>query len=221
VIGSFVRLGIKVCGLIAADDAIACLAAGADWIGLNFHPASPRFVDPNEAGPIIEAVSPPARVVGLFLNRSPTEVASIADRLGIQIIQLHGDEPPEDLVQLQRFWIIRAFRLGSVSDLRSMNEYLARAEAIGRFPDAVLVDALVAGKAGGTGTLIADEFVRLLPPIPRLILAGGLTPENVTERVAQMRPWMVDVATGVESTPGRKDPAKLAAFVRAARSLPM
>jgi phosphoribosylanthranilate isomerase len=218
VIGSSLRLGVKICGLTTAEDARACLGAGADWIGLNFHPASRRFVDPAEARPIIETVSPPARAVGLFVNRPPAEVEDTADRLGLVTVQLHGDEPPEDLVRLERFWIIRAFRLADIADVRAMTDYLSRAESLGRLPDAVLVDSFVTGQAGGTGILLADDLLRLLPPLPRLILAGGLTPENVAARVAQVCPWMVDVASGVESSPGRKDPARVSAFVRAARS---
>jgi phosphoribosylanthranilate isomerase len=133
-------------------------------------------------------------------------------------IQLHGDESPEDLNALDRFWIIRAFRLGTADDVDAMKDYLSRAEALGRPPDAVLVDAFVRGQPGGTGMLLAEEVARRIPPVSRLILAGGLTPDNVAEQVARLRPWMVDVASGVESAPGRKDPAKVAAFIRAARS---
>jgi phosphoribosylanthranilate isomerase len=91
---------------------------------------------------------------------------------------------------------------------------------MGRSPDAVLVDAQVPGQAGGTARLVAEHVLAEIPPLPRLILAGGLTPENVAERIARARPWMVDVASGVESSPGRKDPAKVAAFIRAARRSP-
>jgi phosphoribosylanthranilate isomerase len=102
-----------------------------------------------------------------------------------------------------------------------MNNYLERASAAGRSPDAVLVDAHVLGQVGGTATLVAEDVLAEIPPLPRLILAGGLTPENVAERVARAHPWMVDVASGVESSPGRKDPAKVAAFIQAARRTPL
>jgi phosphoribosylanthranilate isomerase len=208
---------VKICGLTQVDQAVACVQAGADLIGLNFHSGSPRFVDLARAGEIIAAIARPAQAVGLFVNRPAEQVAVIADQLGLAYLQLHGDEPPEDLRVLDRFWIIRAFRLGCVADIAAMSHYLERARAGGRSPDAVLVDAHVPNLAGGTATLVAEEVLTELPPLPRLILAGGLTPENVAARVARVRPWMVDVASGVESAPGRKDPAKVAAFIAAAR----
>ena len=160
-----------------------------------------------------------AQAVGVFVDRAASEVAGIANRLGIGIVQLHGDEPPEDLLELRSFQIVRAFRLDRASDWGRVSEYLGRAARLGRAPDAVLIDARVPGQMGGTGALIADDVLDAIPPLPRLILAGGLTPENVAARVARVRPWMVDVASGVESTPGRKDLDRVEAFIRAARSV--
>lgn len=208
---------IKVCGLTRSDEALACLDAGADWIGLNFHPRSSRFVDRGRAEEIIAAIANPARVVGVFVNRPPGEIVREAAELGLEIIQLHGDEPPEDLPRLYPLRVIRAFRLGGPADVPAMLAYLDRARVLGRPPDAVLVDASVPGQAGGTGTVLAEELLDLLPPLSRLILAGGLNPGNVAGKVKQVRPWMVDVASGVESGPGRKDPARVAAFVVAVR----
>jgi phosphoribosylanthranilate isomerase len=132
-------------------------------------------------------------------------------------VQLHGDEPPGCPAALPNLKVVKAFRLGDASDVRRMVAWLDEAGRLGRTPDAVLVDAYVPGLAGGTGRSIADALLDLLPALPRLVLAGGLTPANVAERVARVRPWMVDVAGGVESAPGRKDPARVAAFIRAAR----
>ncbi len=210
----------KSCGLTRVDEAVACVQAGADLIGLNFHSGSARFVDLARAREIIAAIARPAQAVGLFVNRPADEVARIADQLGLVHVQLHGDEPPDDLRVLDRFSIIRAFRLGSVADIGAMNEYLERARAAGRSPDAVLVDAHVPGRVGGTATLVAEDVLAKIPPLPHLILAGGLTPENVAERVARARPWMVDVASGVESSPGRKDAVMVAAFIQAVRRMP-
>ena len=214
-----VPVKVKVCGITSVADALASVAAGADWIGLNFHPGSPRCIDPGVAAEIIAALPAEARAVGLFVDRVPSEVARLVDSLGLSIVQLHGDEPPEDLVALRHLTIVRAFRLQGAESVAKMEQYLVRAEALGRRPDAVLIDASVAGMAGGTGRLIPHEVLDRLPDLPRLILAGGLTPENVSERVAVVRPWMVDVASGVESSPGRKDPQRVAAFIRAARGV--
>jgi phosphoribosylanthranilate isomerase len=134
-------------------------------------------------------------------------------------VQLHGHEPPEDLAVLRRFRVIRAFRLRTSEGWRIISDFVSRADALGHPPVGVLVDAYVAGLPGGTGMAIDDSLLDARPPLPNLILAGGLTPENVAERIARVRPWMVDVAGGVESIPGRKDPAAVAAFIRAVCSV--
>jgi phosphoribosylanthranilate isomerase len=212
---SSVRL--KICGLTSVADALWCASAGADWIGLNFHPASPRRIDLGLAGEIVAALPSSTQAVGLFVDRPAGEIAQVADHLGLRIVQLHGEEPPELVRDLAGLHVIRAFRLGTRDDVRAMTRYLRRCQELGRPPDSVLVDAFVSGQAGGTGRSIADEVLDALPALPRLILAGGLTPGNVAGLVARVRPWMVDVASGVESAPGRKDPARVTAFIRAAR----
>jgi phosphoribosylanthranilate isomerase len=208
---------VKICGLTCVEDALACAELGADWIGLNFHPASPRYVDPDVASAIVEALPRRVTVVGVFVDRPVAEVAELADRVGLGTLQLHGHEPPEDLAALGRFRVVRAFRLCPAGGWAIISEYLARAEALGHPPDSVLVDAYVPGLSGGTGTTIDPSLLDDRPALPRLILAGGLTPENVAQRIARGRPWMVDVASGVESAPGRKDRASVAAFIRAVR----
>jgi phosphoribosylanthranilate isomerase len=210
------RVRIKVCGVTRLDDALACAAAGADWIGLNFHPASPRCVAPAVAAEIVAALPPPAHAVGVFVDRPPAEVAEVADRLGLRVVQLHGREPPDDLLALNHLHVVRAYRLRDADAVAAMLGDLRRADALGRPPDAVLIDAFVAGQPGGTGRPITADVLDLLPPLPRLILAGGLTPANVAARIARVCPWMVDVASGVESAPGRKDLDRVAAFIRAA-----
>lgn len=211
------RVLVKVCGLTSLADALVCAEAGADWIGLNFHPPSPRFLTIELASRIVAALPTHCSAVGLFVNRPSAEVAEIAARIGIDTVQLHGDEPVEALAALAPLRVVRAFRLGDRLAVDLMSEYLYRAETLGASPFATLIDGYVAGQAGGTGRVIVGPVLDHLPPLPRLILAGGLTPENVADRVARLRPWMVDVASGVEAAPGRKDPARVAAFVRAAR----
>lgn len=212
---------VKVCGITRVEDAIACAALGVDWIGINFHPGSPRFVRPEVAAEIIAALPAPVRAVGVFVDRLPSEVAMVARQLGLRIVQLHGQEPPEDLLALKHLELVRAFGLDRPAAWDGVREYLGRCVTLGRLPDAVLLDSLVAGRSGGTGATVADDVLDHLPPVPRLILAGGLTSENVAERVARAQPWMVDVASGVESAPGVKDAARIAAFVKAARSVPL
>jgi phosphoribosylanthranilate isomerase len=209
---------VKICGVTCVEDAVSCVDLGADWIGLNFHRPSPRFVDPEVAAAIVKALPRRVTTVGVFVDRPAAEVAGLADRLGLDAVQLHGQEPPDYLAALDRFRLIRAFRLGTVGGWRIVTDFIARAEALGRPPDGVLIDAYVPGLLGGTGTAIDPSLLEAAPTLPRLILAGGLTPQNVAERIARIRPWMVDVASGVESAPGRKDPASVAAFVRAVRS---
>lgn len=215
------RVKIKVCGLTEVANAVACAEAGADWIGLNFHPASPRSITPRRGAEIADAVRNKANLVGLFVDRPFAEVAQTVLAVDIDTIQLHGDEPPEYLLACRQFKpplrVVRAFRLCDVASVDRMLAYLDRAETLGCPPFAILVDAHVPGLAGGTGRSIPREILDRLPDHPRLILAGGLTPENVAERVALVRPWMVDVASGVESAPGVKDLRRVAAFVAEAR----
>ncbi len=207
------------CGLTDPETARAVADCGVDWIGLNFHPPSPRYVSEPVAAAIVAALPPTAQAVGLFVNRIPAEVRNMARRVGLTVLQLHGDEPPEDFLEFGvEFFLVRAFRLADHAALLRMAAYLEQCERLGRPPDAVLADAYVSGQAGGTGRTLANDLLDHLPSLPRLILAGGLTPENVADRVRHVRPWMVDVASGVESTPGRKDLARVAAFVHAAHS---
>ncbi|MGP0066387.1 MAG: phosphoribosylanthranilate isomerase [Isosphaeraceae bacterium] len=211
------RVRVKICGVTSPEDAQICAEMGADWIGLNFHPGSPRYIERGVASEIIDALPDSMTVVGVFVDRPPLEVAEVAERLGLDIVQLHGHEPPEDLLRLGPIRVIRAFRLGHPSAWEGVRDYLAQADALGHPLDGVLVDAHVPGQHGGTGASITDEILDCRVPLPRLILAGGLTPRNVADRISKYRPWMVDVASGVESAPGRKDPASVAAFIRAAR----
>jgi phosphoribosylanthranilate isomerase len=211
-------VAVKICGVTRVDDALACAAVGVEWIGLNFHPASPRFIDSVQAAMIIRALPSSVTAVGVFVDRPAGEVVKLAEQLGLTVVQLHGHEPPEDLLLLRNLEVVRAFRLKSASDWGGVNDHLARARAIGRLPDAILIDAYVAGQSGGTGAPVAVDVLDCIPPIHRLILAGGLTPENVAAKIALVQPWMVDVASGVESEPGRKDPSKVAAFVKSVRS---
>jgi phosphoribosylanthranilate isomerase len=210
---------IKICGITRVDDALAAAQAGADAIGLNFYPASPRFVSPAQAEAIVAAELPGVVKVGLFVGSDAREVCETFDRLKLDLIQLHGDEPPEYLAHLGGRPVMRAFRLGPAG-LSPVVTYLDDCRRLGCLPRLVLLDAYTPGVYGGTGEIadwaVAAEY-RAMDQVPPLVLAGGLTPQNVTRAIRSVRPAAVDTASGVESSPGRKDPAAVAAFVRVAR----
>ena len=219
-----IEVRVKICGLTDPANALACVSAGADWIGLNFHPASPRSISADRGAEIASAFADKAEPVGLFVDRPFEEVARIVHAVGLRTIQLHGDEPPSYLRDCARHQptirVVRAFRLTDEASVGRMVAYLEESDALGCPPFAILVDAHVPGLPGGTGRSISPEVLDHLPSHPRLILAGGLTVDNVAGRVARIRPWMVDVASGVESSPGIKDPTRVSDFVGAARGIP-
>lgn len=212
------RTRIKVCGLRTPEHADLCARLGVDWIGLNFHRPSIRSIDPRDARALTERLPETTRAVGLFVDLPAQQVGHACELAGVHLIQLHGREPVELLRDLPPLPVIRAFRIGDVAAIAAMRDYVAEAEAIGHPLHAVLVDAYVPGTQGGTGHAIEDELLAKLPALPRLILAGGLNPENVRDRIDQVHPWMVDVASGVESAPGEKCPDRITAFVRAVGS---
>jgi len=204
------------------EDALAAVGAGADAIGLNFYGQSSRYVKPEMAKEIAAKISPDTIPVGLFVNHSAKDIESICDEVGLQVVQLHGDEPPGFLGQLNRDHnIVRARRV-SGKGLKEISEDLqACSDLSGSYPDAILLDAESPGQYGGTGKTISwtglADYRKWLGEVP-LILAGGLTPENVAEAIRTVWPYGVDVASGVESSPGVKDHAKMQAFVDAARA---
>jgi phosphoribosylanthranilate isomerase len=199
---------IKICGVTSPAQALACVDAGADSVGVNFVRSSVRRVDEETARSIAVAVGSAALVVGVVAGMSVSEMRALKAATGVGCLQLHGDEAPEDVEALLPH-AYKAVRVGARDDV-------ARARAM---PGAyVLVDAKVEGALGGTGHAFDWALVVDLARSRRLVLAGGLTPDNVKRAVEEVRPWCVDVASGVESAPGVKDPAKVRAFVEAVRS---
>ena len=211
---------IKICGITRVADAIAAAGAGADAIGLNFHSGSPRVIELGVAEAIAEALPAHVARVGVFVNSTAAVVRETADRLKLDFVQLHGDEPPAVTAELADLRVVRAFRLGPAG-WTPLIEYLAECDRLHGAPAAVLVDASRAGMFGGTGQMVdwelAHAFHELSLNLP-LVLAGGLTADNVADGVSAAAPAAVDTASGVESMPGIKDAGKIAAFVSRARS---
>jgi len=214
---------VKICGITNIADAKMAAEAGADAIGLNFYPPSKRFVGPSVARQIAAAVPPEVVTVGVFVNSPIENIRRIVDAEGVRLdlIQLHGDEPPEFLLELARMLsipVLRAFRLGPEGG-QFLVRYLHECSRLGCGPRMILVDAYCSGSYGGTGQRADWVAVQNLARegLPPVVLAGGLTPENVAEAIGAARPAAVDVAGGVESSPGHKDPRLVRAFVEAAR----
>jgi len=207
---------VKICGITDVREAIAVANAGADAVGLNFYEGSPRFVAPNQARQIAAALPMDMAKVGVFVNSPVDDVARLCDEIGLDVVQLHGDEPPEIVGLLAPRAIIRAFRCQE-SGFEPLIDYVGQCRDAGHAPAAVLVDAYQPGSYGGTGAVVdwhqVPELAHKLPDMP-IVLAGGLRPENVAEAIRVARPAAVDTASGVESSPGRKDPNLARDFVR-------
>lgn len=199
------RTKIKVCGLTRASDVECCVRLGVDSIGLNFWPGTPRVTTAAFAAEMV-ASFPAQEFVAVFVDAHLREIERIREQTGIRWAQLHGDESPADLEACQPF-AYKALRLGQQSDVR---------EAACFGGERILVDARVDGHMpGGTGHSFPWEWAKSLSRERRVVLAGGLNPENVAEAVRSVRPWQVDAASGVESAPGIKDPELLRRFVQA------
>jgi phosphoribosylanthranilate isomerase len=200
---------IKICGIKTLKDALAAIDSGADYVGFNFYPKSVRFIEKSACAEITSVLKqeyPQIKLVGVFVNSSVEEIKNILQTCQLNLAQLHGDETPGTFVQLAPH-AFRAFR-----GIPESNAGYERNEA-----PAMLIDAAVKGVYGGSGVTAdwaaAAELAKKYP----LLLAGGLTPENVADAVRQVQPWGVDVASGVESTPGEKDAGKMSAFVKGVR----
>ena len=199
---------VKICGITSRDDALAAVEAGADALGFMFFAQSPRHVAARVAVEIVQVLPPFVAKVGVFVNPSEEEVLRAIAACGLDTVQLHGDERPEICGRFA-VKIIKAFRIRDAASLKPLPDYRV---------SAWLLDSYVAGQLGGSGATfnwdLAVQAKKLGSPV---ILAGGLTPENVAEAVRHVQPFAVDVSSGVESAPGKKDAAKLRAFVRAAK----
>jgi phosphoribosylanthranilate isomerase len=202
------RTRIKICGIREAGDARAASEAGADAIGLVFYEASPRYLTPDGAARIAASLPPFVMTVGLFVNPAESEVRGILDQVPLDLLQFHGDETVEFCERFARPYV-RAVRMEEGTDLVEYAHRFSRARAL-------LLDAHVPGQAGGTGKTFDWADIPRNLPIP-VILSGGLTASNVGRAVREVRPWAVDVSSGVEASRGVKDPRKIVEFIRSVR----
>jgi phosphoribosylanthranilate isomerase len=195
---------VKICGITNEDDALFAVAMGADAVGFVFAPST-RQVAAQQVYDITRRLPPEILTVGVFRDEHPSRVIDIVNRSGVRAAQLHGHESPDDVaaVAQQVRWVIKAFPAGS-PDARRADRFNT---------DIILVDAA----DPGSGSMFDWSLAESVPDGPRLILAGGLTPDNVATAVRQVRPWGVDVSTGVEKSPGKKDALKVKAFIERAR----
>jgi phosphoribosylanthranilate isomerase len=197
---------VKICGITRLEDALAAVRLGADALGFNFWPGSRRHVAPEAARKIVRALPPFVTAVGVFVDPTRDEALRAAEASGIQVFQLHGDEPPE-LCAALALPVVKGLRVADARSLAALASYEV---------SAFLLDAPAAGY-GGSGKTFDWALAREAALAARVILAGGLGPDNVAEAVRTVRPYGVDVASGVESAPGVKDERLMARFIRAAK----
>jgi phosphoribosylanthranilate isomerase len=203
---------VKICGITNWPDARRAIEAGCDALGFNFYSRSPRYVSPKTAAEIRVRLPREIVAVGVFVNESPAGIADLARAVGLTYVQLHGEERPASVRAAGRAApVIKAFRVGP----------RFRAAQLARYTDAAafLLDAYRPELRGGTGHIFDWRVARAAASYGRIVLAGGLTPENVAEAIRTARPAAVDTASGVEKSPGHKDPARLRAFLDAVASV--
>jgi phosphoribosylanthranilate isomerase len=212
-----VMVRVKICGLTRREDVEAAVRLGADALGFNFFTGTPRYVSPETASALLRDLPPFVEPVALFVEQPLRHILQSAQTLGwVRTIQWHGDDPPLPPGLPYRF--VPAFAVRDAGSLTAIMSYLSRCRECGRMPSAVLLDGHAAGKYGGTGqTARWDLLADWQADVP-VILAGGLTADNVAEAIRQVRPYGVDVAGGVEVEPGRKDHDKIRRFIEQVHS---
>lgn len=206
---------VKICGIKTLEVAINAVETGADMLGFNFYLPSPRYIQPDMCAEIISRLKTQGTsftAVGVFVNETPQQIQEIMETCQLDLAQLAGDETPQDLAALDGK-AFKAVRPCAIQEAEEQIQLLARPTA-----PALLVDAHVKGAYGGTGETGDWALARYMAGQAPILLAGGLNPENVAAAVRKVNPWGVDVASGVESSPGVKDPLKISAFICAARS---
>ena len=203
------RTRVKICGITRIEDALAAAQAGADALGFVFDPKSPRHVSPDQAHALARALPPFVTVVGLFVNAAPDSIEAVLSRVPLDLIQFHGNETPEQCRRYHRSYI-KAIHMQTDVNLHEKARLYHDAAGL-------LFDTFVADKAGGSGQIF--DWSRIPSDLGKpVILAGGLTPENVGEAIGTAHPYAVDVSSGVEQAKGIKDAKKISAFIDAVRS---
>lgn len=204
---SLSRIKIKICGITNIEDATLAAGLGADALGFIFYRGSKRYIDPDDARKIISALPPFLTKVGVFVNQELEEIRDIQENTGINAVQLHGDETPEFCSSVSST-VIKAIRVKDSSDLENLAQYPVQA---------ILLDTYSDSEYGGTGQSF-DWGILDNNSIPeKIILSGGLNPDNVLEAVRMVNPYAVDVNSGVEAEPGKKDREKVRKFIEAIR----
>jgi phosphoribosylanthranilate isomerase len=199
------KVRVKICGIRTIEEAECAVEAGADMLGFNFWPASPRYIQPEAAKSIIDRLPSGVSSIGVFVNERTERILTIYRELGLSAIQLHGDESPEECKTLSSLSVIKAMRVGDGFSVERIREYGV---------DMVLLDASLKGNYGGTGQTFDWSVAARAKAYAKIILAGGLRSENVEEAIRIAGPYAVDVCSGVEAAPGRKDFAKMRDFIR-------
>jgi len=202
---------VKICGITNLDDALAAVDQGADALGFVFFKKSPRYISPSNAKAIIKKLSPFISTVGVFVNEDKKNMEKIAAHAKINIIQLHGDETPS-VCKLTGYKVIKAIRVKSLESLEPLSKYKDKVSAF-------LLDTYTPETLGGTGQIFNWDIAVEAKQFGRIILAGGLTPENVEQAIRRVHPYAVDVNSGVEAEKGRKDQDKIKLFIERAKSV--
>ena len=201
---------VKICGITNFDDALAAVDADADMLGFNFYAGSPRYIEPEEARSIINKLPKTVISVGVFVNESLDDIERIASTSGVSVLQLHGDESPEYCGALQRRHLLKVFNTSKDFDLERISDYDVQL---------IMLDAVAETARGGTGRLSDWSKARQVRELfPTMFLAGGLSPENVSAAIEEVKPFGVDACSSLELTPGKKDPARVRAFIAAVRA---
>ena len=204
---------IKICGITNVDDALAAVTAGADALGFNFYKPSPRYVTPQNAREIIAKLPMSVLTVGVFVNEdSPKSVLNIANEAGITALQLHGDESPSYCRELAKNrYVIKSLTVANDFDLQTVAAYKV---------EAIMLDTKHFALRGGTGEVFDWSIAREVNQVvPKLFLAGGLSPDNIEEAIETVRPYAIDACSALEDSPGRKNHVRMRDFVETARSV--